>query len=487
VRIQPVVHAAEEDRPVRVPLQEAHEHLPADARDRARSTRVVLQRGDPVRAGVVLGLEPVPGEMHLHPAPLVRVDVLPGRPRDEAGDGALRSRNRRVRLRAHRPRRGEGLEPDLEATAPTRVVVGDDSDHVGVGVDAVRHVEQRHFQPRTQPPGERLAREPVPAARERLRQQLRLPLRGPHGRARGRVLVPLRPFPVVERHLCLPDDIDARVLEVEVAHGDLARAQRSSIPQVVHGVLVVIQACALPRREHLRGRLVGRRRVPQNEGVVVREDVVDPLVFQQARHEREVALGLLHRVRPDRVARREPLLDRDPDPRAHLRHDGRDVLVAEDALIVPVVQPAEARLQHELDPHAGDRRGRREAPRLRHHERHRPHVVVPAQHESRVAAGDGLRVQRVLPGDGEGDLEAPHLGAPFAAADAVHLVALSADLDPVEEGILSFHGSDHPLWTMMPVTASSSAPSSCKDVASMRICSGSSTTTLAPQRSSMEV
>jgi hypothetical protein len=83
-------------------------------------------------------------------------------------------------------------------------------------------------------------------------------------------------------------------------------------------------------------RLVARERVREHDDVVVGHEVRDPVVFEEALGEVEVALAHLNRVRAGYVGAVEPLLDLAAEIRQDLAGDLVRRLVAEHADVHPI-------------------------------------------------------------------------------------------------------------------------------------------------------
>ena len=114
-----VVDAAHHQRPVGVALEIVDHDLLADARNgHAAPGLAGPGLADPDPAGVVLVAlaQPVPVEVHLDPAVLVGVDLLPGRPHHDCGVQAIDHRPRRGAARA----KGDGTVHGREATPVAR-------------------------------------------------------------------------------------------------------------------------------------------------------------------------------------------------------------------------------------------------------------------------------------------------------------------------------------------------------------------------------
>jgi hypothetical protein len=124
------------------------------------------------------------------------------------------------------------------------------------------------------------------------------------------------------------------------------------------------------RREEVTQRL-GHALVGGHHGGL-EEEVEDPLLGEDARHEREVALLVLHAVHARLVALLEPQRDGDLRLAEHLADDLRDGHVLEDAAHPAAGEEREA--GHEARPHAARQAvaGGVVAAERRHHAVHHP-------------------------------------------------------------------------------------------------------------------
>jgi hypothetical protein len=358
-----VVHAAGDDRVVRIAIQEVDDHLHADARHGRHAEGRAGPCGGHAHpaAGVLVVLpDAVPVELHLDAAVLVGPDLLAGRADDHRGLRATRARLVRGAQRAPCIAGGLGIEGEAlhRAFGAVRAFAG-----LQVLLQVVAHAEQQVLLVLV---GLRMAGQPQGVSGGELAQvgaagdaaalaqlffvadaRIGLAVAVLH-EAAGPLVVLVVVVVMAGRHLPQVGELGLGLLEVVVvvvvvagAHlfGDLPRVDALALAHAGLLERVIAHLLAAGQRAVRAGDVVG-----EHEHVLrglVPEVVVDALEFAQARDEGEVALVVLHAVVPAAVvAAGELLLDGMAVASQHVRQDVGNALALEDAKVAaPRGQP----------------------------------------------------------------------------------------------------------------------------------------------------